>query len=247
MTSRLSRKRSCIRIYPRRHPLASQAFRTRGEMQDCGIDADAFTYEALLAACGLAGDWRAAEATVLAMSSATTGCVEPGDPSRGSEQIRNVKPEVKRVGTTAKRAEAVEKRVVAEAYATETQGVSVERCSGVSTKRCSQRQRQIERRRERIKEGVKPTPRVFRGLMEAYARAGEWNRALNCLEGMRRGSACGGKLGEFWDLSLNGSRRWMKEGGRVGLRAGFSPDATSWGWAIQVRIRVPEVEVPVDF
>lgn len=30
----------------------------------------------------------------------------------------------------------------------------------------------------------------------------------------------------------------MEEGGRVGIRAAFFPDATSWGWAIQVHRRV---------
>lgn len=160
-------------------------------MQDCGIDADAFTYEALLAACGITGDWKAAEATVLTMPGASAGCVDPLNPSRGSEHIRNVEPD----GATAMRAEVVEKGVVAEDDAIETQGVSVEWCSGASTERCSQRQRQIERRRERIKEGVKPTPRVFHGIMEAYSRAGEWQRALNCLEGMRSGSVCGRELG----------------------------------------------------
>lgn len=85
-----------------------------------------------------------------------------------------------------------------------------------------QRHRQ-RRRREQLENGVPPSPRVLHGLMEAYARAGEWERAQECLDDM-----------------LHGSKAWPAGAGeeqeRVGLRAGVKPDGTSVGWAIQVRI-----------
>lgn len=42
----------------------------------------------------------------------------------------------------------------------------------------------ITRKRWRRADGVRIFPSVFHGLMEAYARAGEWQRAVDCLDDM---------------------------------------------------------------
>ena len=93
----------------------------------------------------------------------------------------------------------------------------------------NQRLRQRRWRRKQLEDGVRPSPRIFHGLMEAYARAGEWKRALECLDDMARGAK-----GE-----LDGQEGEGEGGGRglggVGVRAGVAPDSTSVGWAIQVR------------
>lgn len=62
---------------------------------------------------------------------------------------------------------------------------------------------------------------VFRGLMEAYARAGEWQRALDCLDDMSRSVEAREKEEE-------------DDADGIGVGAGVTPDATCFGWGIQV-------------
>ncbi|CAM9758092.1 unnamed protein product [Ectocarpus sp. 6 AP-2014] len=193
---------------------AEEALKTREEMRAAGIPADAYTYEALSTACGSAGDWEAAEAVVREMvagcssssssaaaAAATAAAEVPSPATEGGGSATGVIPPA---------TEGVAAAAAAESSAKEDEE---EEDSWSQTLRHRQR-----RRRERLKNGVPPSPRVFHGLMEAYSRAGEWERAQQCLDDMRQGSG--------WLPEDDGQER-------VGAGTGVKPDSTSVGWAIQ--------------
>lgn len=211
-------------------------------MRAAGIPADAFTYEALAMGCGLAGDWETAEGIVREMvagcaeerrTAATAGVASP-PPSPLSSELENTAAAA--VGPTAEAGGGEAAAVAAGGEREGGSGGSVENvpaaaaaAAGDSLNR-KQRHRQ-RRRREQLENGVPPSPRVLHGLMEAYARAGEWERAQECLDDMLHGS----KSWAVTEVESAGGGAGAEGQEGVGLRAGVRPDCTSVGWAIQVR------------
>ncbi|CAN0439164.1 unnamed protein product, partial [Hapterophycus canaliculatus] len=148
-------------------------------MRAAGIPADAYTYEALAMCCGLAGDWETAEGVVREMVVGWTeegrtaaGGAAPWSPSSSSSSSGG-----ERAREVASAAEGRRGEAAAAAAAD----------SAIDSLNRKQRHRQ-RRRREQLENGVPPSPRVMHGLMEAYARAGEWERAQECLDDMLHGS-----------------------------------------------------------
>lgn len=215
-------------------------------MRAAGISADAYTYEALAAACGLAGEWDAAEAILREM---TAGC---NDHEGNEAVVSNDGGSGGDGGGVRVKGAAAEVAVAMAGSATVTADLgdgattwngdraapapspvtTADSSSAAAAGRESWNQRlrhelRQRRRQEQLKNGVPPSPRVLHGLMEAYARAGEWERALECLDDMLHGSK--GSLEEGQPVGTG------KERERVGVRAGVKPDSTSVGWAMQVR------------
>lgn len=311
-----------------------QALKTREEMRAAGIPADPYTYEALAAGCGLAGDWRSAEdmmremldvrehATATAAStgrrkakasktgkvgavgrfgleesderSAKVGVVagvgEATPPTAaGSQQQQAIEEdrqrpsqqssliatadsgssdnskrgsardrdgEDKRLSDGSETAQAVNtERGEGGVQAVDSEGPTVSAAAAAaastaaipaavtpsaindgyagSKESWNQRLRQRRWRRRQLENGVRPSARVLHGLMEAYTRAGEWQRALACLDDMATGMMMGDSGG-----GIDGENRGEDEGERtIGMRAGVPPDATSVGWAIQVNAK----------
>eukprot|EP00752_Nemacystus_decipiens_P002534 g2377.t1 len=281
---------------------AQEALKTREEMRAAGIAADAYTYEALAAACGMAGEWKAAEAVVREMMA---GCAEyavgagagavasttgaeaataaaaamSGDAARAAtigfattttsaattasaaEVASVVAGAIGRADTAAAEAVMPSTSTASGDAGTDTGAVggdaaepwnghggvapapapsppaggssssSVTAATGTATaggESWNQRLRhelRQRRRQEQLKNGVPPSPRVFHGLMEAYSRAGEWERALECLDDMLHGLR----------VSLEEEEQRPSGEGqeRIGVRAGVKPDSTSVGWALQ--------------
>ncbi|CAN0160591.1 unnamed protein product, partial [Laminaria digitata] len=193
----------------------AEAVSTREEMRAAGIPADPYTYEALATACGLAGDWVAAEAMIREMlvardhaTTTTTTATDNEDDGETAAGGGSSAGGLARGGPGGKRGRggavgggmgdegvelAVGKQdtVAGEAVAGEGVGVGlgIERADEEPREQSwNQRLRQRRWRRKQLEDGVRPSPRVFHGLMEAYARAGEWSRALECLDDMARGA-----------------------------------------------------------
>ncbi|CAM9569916.1 unnamed protein product [Ectocarpus sp. 4 AP-2014] len=202
---------------------AEEALKTREEMRAAGIPADAYTYEALSTACGLAGNWAAAEAVVREMVAGCSSSSSSSSSSSLSSTAAAAAAAAAQVPSTAAERGSAAAADAAAAMAAAAVGAGSgssaaeedeeEEDSWSQTLRHRQR-----RRRERLENGVPPSPRVFHGLMEAYSRAGEWERAQQCLDDMRQGSG--------WLPGDDGRER-------VGAGTGVKPDSTSVGWAIQ--------------
>lgn len=214
----------------------TQALKTREEMRAAGIPADAYTYEALSTACGLAGDWAAAEAVVREMVAGCSSSSSSSEAAAATAAAAEVPSRATEGGSAAGDSPPAREGIAAAAAAAAAanEAASAAEAAGAGSESSAEGEEEEEeeedswsqtlrhrqrRRRERLEKGVPPSPRVFHGLMEAYARAGEWERAQECLDDMRQGSG------------------WLPEDEgreRVGARTGVNPDSTSVGWAIQV-------------
>ncbi|CAN0087499.1 unnamed protein product, partial [Scytosiphon promiscuus] len=167
---------------------AGEAKNTREEMRAAGIPADAYTYEALAMGCGLAGDWETAEGIVREMvagcaeerRAAAAGAASPLPPSSSAS------PSTERGTAAAEAAAAVAPS--AEGGTEEVAAAAAAAVAGAGDSMNRKQRHRQRRRREQLKNGVPPSPRVLHGLMEAYARAGEWERAQECLDDMLHGS-----------------------------------------------------------
>lgn len=205
-----------------------QALKTREEMRAAGIPADAYTYDALSMACGLAGEWEAAEAVVREMvASCGNERVVPTEAAGATASSPGSGSPAAAAGGRESEGERLGEGEGERKESPSSSSAAAEESSPPSTQSQKDRLRQ-RRRREKLKNGVPPNPTVFHGLMEAYARSGEWERALECLDDMIRASR-GGWLEE--EEVPSGA----EEEERVGLRAAVEPDSTTVGWAIQVR------------
>lgn len=296
---------------------AWQALKTREEMRAAGIGADPYTYDALATACGLAGDWRAAESVVrelLAVQNRLAAGAEAGtegsssvavidgaevdsavsaaagggaaatvavdgipsrsgnssggggggasssSPGRGELWRGGVGEEGRAAGVAsgdlldvsssspaggsrvdggeANRGGGERGRGDAPPWASKPKPkvetmIGAEGGEGEGRGRAAINHRLQQKlwRRKQLEDSCRPTPQVLHGLMEAYARAGEWRRALGCLDDMARGSA---SVGWEWEGGEGQEEEEGEEREGVGVRAGIAPDATSVGWAIQV-------------
>ena len=259
-------------------------------MRAAGISADAYTYEALAAACGVAGKWESAESVVREMIAGCAECAAAAAAGAGGKVEDGMIAPTTATAAAAATAAARSPVTAAAAAGGATDGdaaagggsggVGVEPAAaeaaaaavgtaassnshdgdnatawtggdravlapppavgdsppsssssattataGESWNQKLRLELRQRRRQEQLKNGVPPSPRVFHGLMEAYARAGEWERALECLDDMLHG--LNGSLEEEQPVDALGQER-------VGVGAGVKPDSTSVGWAIQV-------------
>lgn len=171
-----------------------QALKTREEMRAAGVPADPVTYEALAEASAISGDWRSAEAILREVLASSA--------DEGDRQQREEKEEGEEEGK-------------------EEGGRGQEREFPALEDPAREWGERRRRWRRQQLPGVKPTPQLFQLLLEAYSRAGEWERAMACLDDMWSSASGQGAVGGAGT-------------GGVGLRAGFAPDATCFGWAMQV-------------
>lgn len=224
-----------------------QAFQTREEMRKAGIAADPVTYEALLEAAAVAGDWQSAEAVIRELLESCDGGGrkdpvqkksgsgsrraredEEGDEERASSggmqddsrSVGSVGVKTHKEGKEGGVADAGASQDATDvtAHADTEAGVDLGADAFAAPGDWTERRKRW--RRQQLASGVQATPQVFQLLMEAYSRAGEWERALACLDDM-------------WSSAHAHMARRRERG--VGAGAEFPPDATCFGWAIQAR------------
>lgn len=202
-----------------------------------GIPADPVTYEALVEAAATAGDWRSAETVVREVlassvgidsedssddaagaSKSTSGAVSDEQHGAVSERERLARPGVSNEARGQGAITAVAGGTDVTTTASATAGVVVDADAFAAPQDWAEKRKRW--RRQQLAAGIQPTPQLFQLLLEAYSRAGEWDRALECIDGM-------------WSSTQGGMSAEDEDG--IGAQAGFPPDATSFGWAMQVR------------
>lgn len=224
-----------------------QAFQTREEMRKAGIAADPVTYEALLEVAAVAGDWQSAEAVIRELLASCDGGggkdpvqKESGSGSRRAREEGNEEGDQEGVNSGGMKADsrsvfvkvthkegkergaasagAAQNGTDVAAHAGAEAGVDLGADTFASPGDWTERRKRW--RRQQLASGVQATPQVFQLLMEAYSRAGEWERALACLDDM-------------WSSAHAHMAPRRERGFSAG--AEFPPDATCFGWAIQAR------------